>query len=217
MERQKAKRLYQFSYNYAKENRPDELKWGKSISPDTFENLTAKQFLEEYCWVVYASGFKVKIIEQKFPHLQKAFRNFDLDQLAEMESLEEVLSIFNNRRKAEGFLKGARKIHQEGFEQFKVRVKQEGMKTLKELPGIGEITQKHLAKNIGLTDVPKDDIWLDRLANLCNASSVNSLTEYLAGEFGETQNVVDLVLWRFCADSGWRALGFGSLEEFLEG
>ncbi len=215
MDTQKAKRIYQFSYDYAKTNRPDELEWGQSISANTFKNLTARQFLEEYCWVVYAAGFKVKIIEQKFSALQKAFQDFDLHKLAKMESPDEALRVFNNRRKAEGFLKGAKAIHREGFARFKARVEQEGMAALKALPGIGEITQKHLAKNIGLTDVPKDDIWLERIARLCNASNVNSLTEYLADEFGETQNVVDLVLWRFCADNAWKPLGFDSLEAFL--
>jgi hypothetical protein len=212
----KAKRLYQHALEYASQNHPDELAWGRSVTPNTLENMTAGQFLTEYCWVVYASGFRVSVIEKKFDQLKAAFQGFDIEKLAKMESTEPVLAIFNNVRKANGFLEGAKQIHKQGFSNFKKRLQQDGMKVLRELPYIGEVTQKHLAKNIGLLDVPKDDIWLVRLREKCNAASVEELTSYLAREFDETQHTVDLVLWRFCADSGWKALGFNGLDEFLE-
>ncbi len=217
MDENKAKRLYQHALEYASTNRPDELAWGRSITPDTLEKMTAKQFLAEYCWVVYASGFRVSVIEQKFGQLTAAFQKFDIEKLAEMESVEPVLDIINNERKARGFLRGAKRIHQEGFSNFKRRIQMDGMEVLRELPYIGEVTQKHLAKNIGLLDVPKGDVWLVRLAAKCDAPSVEALTTYLAEEFGETQHVIDLVLWRFCADSGWKRFGFGGLDEFVEG
>jgi hypothetical protein len=212
----KARRLYQHALEYASQNRPSELAWGRSVTPDTLENMTADQFLTEYCWVVYASGFRVSVIEKKFDQLKAAFQDFDIEKLAEMQSVEPVLTIFNNVRKANGFLRGAKQIHREGFSNFKKRLQQDGMKVLRGLPYIGEVTQKHLAKNIGLQDVPKDDVWLVRLTEKCDAASVEELTSYLAREFDETQHTVDLVLWRFCADGGWRQFGFSGLDEFLE-
>lgn len=59
--------------------------------------------------------------------------------------------------------------------------------------------------------------WLVRLTEKCKTVSVKALTAYLAKEFGETQHIVDLVLWRFCANNGWKEFGFNSLDEFLAG
>ncbi len=74
------------------------------------------------------------------------------------------------------------------------------MATLQELPYIGKITQKHLARNVGLLDVSKDDIHLRRLAKKFSAPSVQALTSFLAQAFRTREGIVDLVLWRYCAD-----------------
>ncbi len=45
------------------------------------------------------------------------------------------------------------------------------------------MNKNHLAKNIGLLDVSKDDCWLVRCANEC-ASEPAELVSYLAEEYG---------------------------------
>lgn len=62
--------------------------------------------------------------------------------------------------------------------------------------------QKHLAKNIGLEDTAKDDVWLVRIKDRFQALDVGEVTSYLSEEFNDSQHVVDLILWAYCADNG---------------
>jgi hypothetical protein len=151
----RAQKLAQAALDHLKETNPDELKRARDMGPATFHNLRLKHFLADYCWVVYASGFKFAIIEAKFPALRSAFKDFEPAALSRMRSIRPVLDVFNNERKAKSFLTGAQTIIRDGFIPFKQRLRQEGAQALETLPGIGPITKDHLAKNIGLADVPK--------------------------------------------------------------
>jgi hypothetical protein len=203
MDKPAVKALFRRALSYALEADAEELEWCRGLSPDTFKTISIDAFLEAYCWVLYASGFKVKTVEAKFEQLRTAFHGFDLAKVAAMTSVDHVLTIIGNRKKADGFVRGAKSIQQKGFELFKERVMIGGMEELQCLPFIKEVTQKHLARNIGLADIYKDDVHLVRLAQHYAAGSVEELTSYLAGESGERQGVVDLVLWRYCADGQW--------------
>ena len=200
MNTSKAKQMFEEALLYCKKNYKSELKWAKSINQDTFNRLTARGFLEQYCHVVYVTGFKVSIIEDKFSRLRKAFKNFELESLAGMRSISEVLSIFNNKRKAECFLKGSKSIANEGFQKFKIRLKEQGIDVLESLPGIGPITKHHLAKNIGFMDEAKPDRWLVRAAKSCN-TTVNELVTFLSKEYDMSRHTIDVVLWRHGADN----------------
>lgn len=202
MNYKKLKMLYQDALAYIEKNKWDELDWARSVNADTFKHLKARQFLYMYCWVVYASGFRVAVVEEKFPALKKAFKNFDIEKLSKLRSVSQVMEIINHEGKVNGFLKGTKQIYQEGFSSFKKRLEKEGINVLCELPYIGNITKNHLAKNIGLKDVAKNDIWLERVRDFVSAKNVDELTEYLSTEFNESKHVVDVVLWRFCADNG---------------
>ncbi|MBA4349504.1 MAG: hypothetical protein C0415_05910 [Thermodesulfovibrio sp.] len=202
MNYKRLKMLYQDALAYIEKNKRDELDWARSVNVDTFNDLKAKQFLTEYCWVVYVSGFRVAVVEKKFPALKTAFKNFDIEELSKLKSVSPVLQVINHKGKANGFLNGAKMIYREGFSDFKKRLEKEGINVLCELPYIGNITKKHLAKNIGFADVAKNDIWLERVRDFVSAKNVDELTEYLSTEFNESKHVVDVVLWRFCADNG---------------
>jgi hypothetical protein len=193
--------MFESAKAYCEAKRPYEVAWANSVTPETFKNLKSRQFLSQYCWVVYASGFRVKILETKFPDLKTVFKDFDLEELVKMSSIKPVLAIFNNERKANSFLKGSKAIAQEGFPAFKKRLQSTGMDMLKELPGIGKVTKYHLAKNIGLADEAKPDIWLVRTADACSAS-VQELVAFLSDKYGISHHVVDVILWRYGADKG---------------
>ena len=105
-----------------------------------------------------------------------------------------------NKRKAGGFLKGAKMVHREGWDGFKKRLEREGMDMLEELDGIGDKTKKQLAMYIGLKDTAKDDVHLRRCAEHCVASSVDELVDFLAAEFKMPRRQVDAILWEWCAD-----------------
>jgi len=175
---------------YCDENYADELDWANSISPKTFKNLKSKHFLSEYGWVVYASGFKVSTIEATFPKLRVAFKEFDIDALSRMRSIKSALTAFNNERKATSFLEGSKQIAKEGFSTFKKRLKEDGVDALEHLPGIGPITKYHLAKNIGLADEAKPDIWLVRAAEACS-TTVQELVSFLREEKRGQTYIID--------------------------
>lgn len=191
--------MFENAKYYCEKNYPDELKWANEINTKTFKNLKSKQFLAEYCWVVYASGFKVSTVESVFPDLKNAFKGFDIQTLSKMSSIKPALQVFNNERKAGCFLKGCKAVAEEGFSIFKKRLEKEGVDMLEQLPGIGPITKLHLAKNIGLVDEAKPDIWLERAAKANNAS-VNELVKFLSKKYSMSRHVVDVVLWRYGAD-----------------
>jgi len=125
-----------------------------------------------------------------------------------MRSINPVLKIFNSERKANSFLNGSKLIANEGFSEFKKRIKsafeisvEDGLQELEELPGIGPTTKYHLAKNLGLADVAKPDIWLIRIAEVHNAS-VNELVGFLSETYQMSRHTVDYILWRYLADNG---------------
>ena len=162
-----------------------------------FDKLSATDFLEKYCWVVFASGFRNKIVKANFPAITVVFKNFDLDALADLKPIKRDALPIQNKLKADNFLKGCKMIAREGFDGFKSRVSEGGMDVLQELPWIGDVTKYHLAMNIGLQDTAKPDIWLKRCAESCS-TTVDELVEYLADEYDMEKRMVDFVLWDYC-------------------
>jgi hypothetical protein len=66
---------------------------------------------------------------------------------------------------------------------------------LRSLPYIGQVTWRHLAKNLG-ADVAKADRHLARLAQ-ATGRSVDALCGEIADWLGEPTAVVGVVLWRW--------------------
>jgi thermostable 8-oxoguanine DNA glycosylase len=214
MEKRKSRLFFKTAIEYARNNYRNELEWAREIKP--FKNMKSKEFLSQYCWVIYAYYFKESVLEQKFDMIEKGFKYFDIQRISKITSIKPVLRAFNNESKARIFLKGAKMIYEQGFSQFKKRVLKEGMRTLQELPGIGEITQKHLARNIGLADVAKNDVHIQKLVKYFNAKDERELVEYLSKISGGKKGVVDVILWRFCAKMGWKQLGYDSLGSYIK-
>lgn len=191
--------LWVRALQHIQENEPEVLDWARSVSPATFRNLRLKRFLSEYCFVIYASGFKYATVKSKFPDIAAAFKGFDPAPLSRMRSLVPVLKVFGNERKAECFLEGAKAVIAEGFTPFKNRLRRDGVAVLEELPGLGPITKNHLAKNIGLADVAKADVWLERAAVQCGGT-VSELIDGLSERHGETKHVIDVAIWMLGRD-----------------
>ena len=163
-------------------------------SVKTWEGLDEQAFLEAYCWVVFAAGFNVSRLEERAGEITTFFKNFDPEAVARMRPVAKEKLPIRHKGKADGFLKGAKIVRREGWGAFKARVQQEGMDALKILPWIKDTTKRHLAKNIGLADVPKDDRHLKRCADHCS-TNVDELCAFLAKEYGMTQHKVDVVLF----------------------
>jgi hypothetical protein len=204
LKRRKCLALWQQAFGHLAANEPDVLEWARDTGEHTFKTLRAKAFLRNYCFVVYASGFRYRTIKDCFPGLTQAFHSFDLERLSRMGSLKPVLRVFGNERKARNFRDGAKMIANEGFVPFKRRLAKEGAEALLGLPGIGRITKDHLAKNIGLSDVAKADVWLVRAAEYCGTPSVDEMIDFLHDHSGESRHVIDVALWTYGRDTGLR-------------
>lgn len=206
------------AYVYVTKHSPNEIKWAQSLSRDTFRRMSCKNFLKHYVGVVYVSGFKASTIEQKLSALKKAFHNFDLKKIYKMKSIAPILSVFNNKRKANSVLEGVKYIKKVGYCNSKKRILalgEKGPDALDELPGIGPINKNQLARDIGIADVPKNDVWIKRLTKVFLADDFEQMTGYLAKTFNEKQGVIDVILWRFCADNAWKYYGYPTLEAFI--
>jgi hypothetical protein len=214
MDKAKLDKFFLAARGYMQKSWDRELEGVLSLSPETFKHMNARYFMTEYAWAVYGAGFGENVLRSVFPDLKKAFNDFDLDSMCKMASLASVLKVFNNKRKAECVLRGARLVRKEGFTNFKERLTQQGRDALMELPGIGPITKDLLARNIGLASVTKNDIWIKRLVSLFSANSHPEMVEYLADKFNEAPGVVDAILWRFCNQKAWNSLGYSSLNAF---
>lgn len=200
MKKRLADKLWKRAYAHLSSEYADVLDWARDIGSQTFVDIKGKQFLENYCFVIYASGFKYDIIKAKFPAITNAFVGFKLKKIAKLEDAEQAIAVFANRRKAECFLSGAQAIAAEGWPAFKKRLAARGPEMLCELPGIGPITKDHLAKNIGLADVHKSDIWLARAAIECGCDDPEELVDYLHVSTGESRHVIDIALWNLGKD-----------------
>lgn len=165
--------------------------------PQEFSTVNATDFLREYCWVVFGSGFRNAVVRKHFAAITEAFVQFDLDSVASIEEVDVDALPIRNERKATGFLQGAKVIAAEGFEEFKERLRADGRDVLDELPGIGPKTKKHMAMAIGLEDTAKDDVWLVRCADACSMN-VGQLISHLSKEYDQAKQYVDAVLWQYC-------------------
>ena len=167
--------------------------------PLVFDDLDDSRFLREYCWVVFESGFRYTVVRDKFPAIEALFQSFDLKSLADMEFVERDSLPIRNKRKADGFLRGCRMIAEEGFDAFKNRLAEGGLEVLEQLPWIGPVTKYHLAKNIGLKDTAKPDVWLERCAKECGAPDGHVLVSFLHGVHPSLEvQQIDTILWDYC-------------------
>ena len=194
MNRAKARELFETACEMVREDVP---------RPKNWQRLNEKTFLAVYCGVIFASNFKARIVDAKFPAMKKVFQQFDLAALVRMKAGPTAKKLpIQNLRKTTLFLKGAKQIYDEGgWQQFKKRIqkkrgKKEKLAVLMELPGIGSITKYQLAKDIGLVDTAKPDIWLRRCAKHCS-TDVCTLVAFLSEEYHKKQYEVDMILFRY--------------------
>jgi len=208
--KEKLSNFFEKAYDYVEQHFPKDIEYTRGRSPEDFRTWTSQRFIWQYAWVVYAAGFRQETVRSKFDDISQAFYNFDMDKICQMESLDAVLKIFNNKRKAKCVVEGAKKIRKEGFDAFKKRIldetEEKRPEILRELPGIGNITKDHLAKDIGVTDVHKKDIWVQELADLLANNDDVEMIQYLVEKFNDRlkgihlkKALVDSILFRFCS------------------
>jgi hypothetical protein len=177
----------------------DEVAWQQSRSIAT---LRESDFLREYAWVIFCSGFRESIVRRWFSYLSLCYcdweSSWEILQCKE-QCVASALRAINHPRKHEAIIHVAELIHQDGFGQFKEALEHHSASALRSLPFIGPITAQHLAKNCGVMTA-KPDRHLVRLSHSLGFEDAHSLCASISQMSGCSVNVVDLILWRFIAD-----------------
>ncbi|KAL0219706.1 hypothetical protein P9112_005359 [Eukaryota sp. TZLM1-RC] len=119
-----------------------------------------KEFLEEYIYVVVASGFKGLIAAKLTPRLFEC-----------AHSTSQMLTIFKNTRKVNAI----HKVFNMQNDWTKIRHSLKSADDLTFLPYIGDITKHHLARNIGLVSGVKPDLHLVRYSGSIGFDNVEDM------------------------------------------
>lgn len=176
-----------------------------------FEAFTETDLLREAAWVILCSGFRESVVHRLFDHISLCF--------CDWESAREIVRVapacrlaaagaFRNTAKIDAIINVAIRVNEVGFEAIKESIIRNPICVLQQLPYIGPVTVWHLAKNLGL-DVAKPDRHLARLSAHIGFDSAHELCRAVAHSIGETTRIVDLVLWRYLADTQWAAMKSG--------
>jgi len=174
----------------------EEIDWQHEVATG---NVTEEVFSREYCWVVYSAGFSERVLRKHFAALTTAYRDFisvneiSRDRLA---CLRDALRVFNNQKKANGFISGICAIAEVGFMQFWKSFSDDPFMAARELPYIGNVTANHLLKNLGF-GCAKADRHLVRMASRLGFESPEDLCLCVSRETGDPVDVVDLIWWRY--------------------
>lgn len=186
-------------------------------------STTSSDFMREYAWVVFVSGFRVNTVRKKMPRLTKVFKNWNHTAISRSKSAvrTQALQILKNPKKVDAVLKAAEFVKEESWPVIKKAVLKGMVRTSdgscypsahffdyintayvrRDLPWMGLANRRYLAKNLGF-DLAKNDRHLTRLAGQyrysADASGVQRFVEDVACCVAERVSVVETVLWNTC-------------------
>ena len=160
--------------------------------------LTKRKFLEEFSWVVLASGMNDKVVRKVYPMIKTVMFDFETSIICEKiaHCRKEALSIFNHEGKINAILYLVEYLQANPFDTIKARILNEGVTFIQTFPYMGKATSFHLAKNIGI-NVAKPDRHLNRISNTLGYDDPNDLCRDIANRIYENISLIDLVLWRY--------------------
>jgi hypothetical protein len=174
-----------------------EIAWQESLDSGSFSEC---DLLRESAWVILCSGFREAIVRRRFSYLSTCFLEWESSEAIckfRAHCRTAALSKFSSPRKIDAIIKTAEIVNLRGFNALKHEILARPIETLQVFPFIGGITAYHLAKNIGIS-VAKPDRYLQRIARFTGYNDVQILCGELAQQSGDSIQVVDSVLWRYC-------------------
>jgi hypothetical protein len=177
-----------------------EILWQRTVC---IEDVTESDFLREAAWVIFCTGFRERTVRRLFSYLSLCFCDWESGAIiAEHAEVCQTaaLAALNNPPKVNAIIQIAREVDCEGFAKLRDEILLRPVERLRELPYIGPVTAFHLAKNLGLP-VAKPDRHLQRLAAILSYPDAHTLCQDLALRTGDPPHVVDLILWRFLAET----------------
>jgi hypothetical protein len=172
-----------------------ELVWQSSRR---FHEVDETEFLTEAAWVIMSSGLSEHAVRSSFSGVAQAFREFA--SAAEIyrhrdRCCAEAMTHFAHHGKIQAIATCAQIVHALGYEQFAANLAEDPLAVLRGIPYLGDVTARHLAKNLGVL-VCKPDRHLVRTAAALG-HSVGGMCELIARSVGDAITVVDVVLWRY--------------------
>jgi hypothetical protein len=173
-----------------------EINWQHRVN---FQEFSETDFLREYAWVVFNSGFRESVVRKKFDYLSLCFLDWESASVIYDRRdmcVEAAMRALGNRQKLRAVITTSEKILERGFFGIRSEIYADPLEYLQEFPFIGPATSCHLAKNLGF-DVAKPDRHLVRLSNAIGCRDVNDLCQTISNEVGESISIVDIVLWRY--------------------
>jgi hypothetical protein len=202
-------------FNYACRHvslfRAEEFKetWG-GIKNLVGESIEEVDFMVEYCFCVYVSGFRATTVAKKYDDLLRVNNILDENDYYVpitkdniVTDLSSILEVFNNPKKAHAIQAVRKLILKDGWESFNSNyVKDKNPLELQNLPYLGPALSCHLARNLGNVDIVKPDVHLNRLSGIYGFESPQKMCEFLASPPSIPPAYIDLVLWMASVDNG---------------
>jgi hypothetical protein len=180
-----------------------EINWQGSMCLDAFSE---SDLLREAAWVILCTGYKESILRRKFNYISLCFCDWESAStimMHEHQCRSAALAGFNNPRKIDAILRIASCVSVRSFTNIKSEIVADPLTRLQEFPYIGPVTACHLAKNLGYDDA-KPDRHLCRISAAFGYSRPMDLCADISEVTGDSKNVVDIVLWRYAAETRWR-------------
>jgi hypothetical protein len=189
---------YQKASEYVRKNYLGEFEYFRDLKIKNLEQFSEKEFLGEFAWVVFTSGFKVARVESKWEELEKAFNGFDPNKINE-KSVRSAMQIINHEGKCMAVLKCAKLINKNGFKEFKKK-HLTNEDSMEKLPFIGPVTKYLLARNLGMDKV-KPDRWIVRISRNFKFHDHEEMCKKISEKTGDKIGLIDYVLWRYASDT----------------
>jgi hypothetical protein len=174
----------------------EEIDWQEEVVNNDFDEPT---FLREAAWVVLSVGFREAIVRRRFSEVSRAFFHWssaDLIMTQRETCRTNALLAFGNHQKINAILKIVERVEAEGISMIRKQIADRGIEFIRELPFMGPVAARHLAKNLGMVMV-KPDRHLTRLADRTGYETVEGMCRTIADVVGDSLSVIDIVFWRY--------------------
>ncbi len=167
--------------------------------------MSESDFLREAAWVVLCSGFRARVVARAFGAVSDAFLRWESAGAIAQQGdacVQAARHAFANDRKLRNIVRIAERVAAIGADGIRSMDDATLLGFCAGLPGIGPITARHLARNVG-ANVAKPDRHLVRIAGICGFGDVDNLCSAVSRLSGDRVAVVDAVLWRNAVVSGY--------------
>jgi len=140
-----------------------------------WEKMDQNEIFDTMCTCIFTAGFKVSILEKKWPDIKKAFHNFKIDEVVTLNYSDLMKNdrIIRNRRKIKACIENAKRFqliikkHGTFHKYLKFLVNkgpQAASNTIKsDFCFMGDATAPQFLKDIGLFDTFKADVHVRRI------------------------------------------------------